>query len=72
MRYQDYVPALFFYLQPKYSSTDIIFIHGLFCSKWIFSQTTFPDFVKFKDISMIGKIHLLFSSKCGNPDIDVF
>ena len=49
------------------SSTDIIFIHGLFCSKWIFSQV-------FQDISWFcrtWKINLLFSRFSrmhGNPE----
>jgi len=69
-----YYDVFFFLLQSKFSSTDITFIHRLFCFKWtfltgnIFSRT-FPDFVKRKDISRTWKINLFsrISRTCGNP-----
>ena len=63
MGYQDCTGTLFFTIES--SSTGIILIHRLFCSKQIFSRQnfsrSFPDFVKFKDISRPQKMNLLFS-----------
>jgi len=61
----------------KISSINIIFIHWLFVVNGFFStgnifSRTFPDFVKFKDISRTWKMNMLFSRFSrmhGNPVI---
>ena len=61
MRYQDYVPVLFL-LQLKASSISI-FNHWVFVLSELFTgniiSRTFPDFVKFKEISTTLKMNLL-------------
>jgi len=54
-----------FYNQRFLLVLDIIFIHGIFFSQAIFYRT-FPDVLKFQDISRTWKMNLLFSRMCGN------
>ena len=69
-----YVSILFFFWQSKFASKGIIFIHALFFRRDFFTGNifflTFPDFVKFVDISKTWKMYLLFSRlsrTCENP-----
>jgi len=60
-----------FFQQSKFSSTGIIFIHGLLFLSGFFLQAiflqTFPKFVKLKHIFRTWQMNLLFSRTCGNP-----
>ena len=70
---QDYVPMLFFFYNQSLLPQEYLFIGFLF---WVDFFTgniisrTFPDFVKFRDISRTSKMNLLlsrFSRRHGNP-----